>query len=280
MGESFDNPMSLRERLYEIIFEADTRAGKAFDVGLIVAIILSVIVVILSTLPAAREEPYRLIFLVLEWIFTVLFTAEYVLRLMITRRPVRYARSFFGIIDLLSILPAFIGLLVPGGERLMVVRTLRLLRIFRVFKLARYLSEAQALRQAFYVSRHKIAVFLATVLIVILITAALMHVVEGDPYAEEMGPFDSLPSAMYWTVITMTTVGYGDITPSTPLGKFITTLLVLIGYSLIIVPTGILSAEIRAVGKGGGVSTQVCPSCMREGHDGDASHCKYCGGEL
>ncbi len=279
MGESLDKPLSRRERLYEIVFEADTPAGKAFDVALIVAIILSVIVVILSTLPVAREEPYRLIFLVIEWIFTVLFTAEYVLRLMITPRPVRYARSFFGIIDLLSILPAFIGLLVPGGERLLVVRTLRLLRIFRVFKLARYLSEAQALRQAFYVSRHKIAVFLATVLIVILITAAIMHVVEGNPNGDEMGPFDSLPSAMYWTVITMTTVGYGDITPSTALGKFITTLLVLIGYSLIIVPTGILSAEIRAVGRSE-VSTQVCPSCMREGHDRDASHCKYCGGEL
>lgn len=272
---------SRRERLYEIIFEADTPAGKAFDVGLIIAILASVIVVILSTLKSARAEPYLSIFLALEWIFTIMFTAEYLLRLSITRRPLRYAFSFFGIIDLLSILPAFIGIFISGGERLMVVRTLRLLRIFRVFKLARYLSEAQALRRAFYLSRHKIAVFLATVVIVVLITAALMHVIEGQADGVDDGAFDSLPSAMYWTVITMTTVGYGDITPQTGAGKFITTLLVLVGYSLIIVPTGILSAEIAQTAKSRDqVSTKTCPSCHREGHDMNAAFCKFCGEEL
>jgi len=265
-----------RDHLHEIIFEADTRWGKAFDVGLIVAIILSVIVVILSTMPFAATEPYHAIFLGVEWFFTVLFTIEYVIRLIIVRRPVRYATSFFGVIDLLSILPAFIGILVPGGERLMVVRTMRLLRIFRVFKLARYLKEATALREAILVSRHKIAVFMTTVLIVVLIASALMHVVEGN--VETKG-FETMPSSMYWAIITMTTVGYGDVVPVTVVGKATTMALVLVGYSLIIIPTGILSAEIA--GKAGGrITTRACPSCMSEGHAMDAVFCSRCGERL
>jgi len=260
--------------LHEIIFEADTKAGKIFDVGLIIAIILSVAVVVLSTLPSADENPWKTIFRSLEWVFTILFTIEYILRLIIVRRPWRYATSFFGIIDLLSILPAFIGFIVPGSERLMVVRTLRLLRIFRVFKLARYLSEASALRKAFYVSRHKIAVFMTTVLIVILIASALMHVVEGSNI-EANEAFDSIPGAMYWAIITMTTVGYGDVTPVTIVGKATTAMLVLIGYSLIIVPTGILSAEITDTRRK--VTTRACSSCMAQGHDEDAKFCKRCG---
>jgi voltage-gated potassium channel len=267
---------SWRDRLHEIIFEADTPAGKVFDVTLIVAILASVVVVVLSTLPAAREEPYRTVFLTLEWIFTGLFTVEYILRLVVVRRPWRYATSFFGVIDLLAILPAFIGLIVPGGERLLVVRTLRLLRIFRVFKLARYLTEATALRQALLVSRHKIAVFITTVLIVILIASALMHIVEGNAGNHD---FDSMPSAMYWAVITMTTVGYGDITPITAVGKAMTAVLVLVGYSMIIVPTGILSAEMAETRRRV-VTTRACPSCMAEGHDADAVYCKRCGERL
>ncbi|MFK7882865.1 MAG: ion transporter [Phycisphaerales bacterium] len=264
-----------RDRVHEIIFEADTPTGKAFDVGLIIAICASVCVVILSTLPAASQDPYRKIFLGLEWLFTIFFTAEYITRLIVVRRPLRYATSFFGIIDLLSILPAFIGLFIPGGERLLVVRTLRLLRIFRIFKLARYLSEATALRDSLYVSRHKIAVFITTVLIVVLIASALMHVVEGN----DNEAFESMPSAMYWAIITMTTVGYGDITPITPIGKATTAILVLIGYSLIIVPTGILTAEITNVTRKP-ITTRACPSCMKEGHDADAVHCKRCGQPL
>ncbi|MFG0274177.1 MAG: ion transporter [Phycisphaerales bacterium] len=267
---------SRRDRLHEIIFEADTPAGKVFDVTLIVAILASVVVVILSTLPAARQDPYRTAFLTLEWIFTGLFTVEYILRLVVVRRPWRYATSFFGVIDLLAILPAFIGLIVPGGERLLVVRTLRLLRIFRVFKLARYLSEATALRQALLVSRHKIAVFITTVLIVILIASAMMHIVEGNAGNHD---FDSMPGAMYWAIITMTTVGYGDITPITAIGKAMTALLVLVGYSMIIVPTGILSAEM-AESRRRAVTTRACPSCMAEGHDPDAVYCKRCGEPL
>jgi voltage-gated potassium channel len=264
-----------RDRLHEVIFEADTPAGKTFDVALIIAICASVGVVVLSTLPSAAEEPYRTTFLALEWVFTGLFTVEYGLRLIVVRRPIRYATSFFGIIDLLAILPAFIGLIVPGGERLLVVRTLRLLRIFRVFKLARYLSEATALRHALVVSRHKIAVFITTVLIVVLIASALMHIVEGNAGNEA---FDSMPGAMYWAIITMTTVGYGDITPITVIGKATTAALVLVGYSMIIVPTGILTAEMAGYGRH--ITTRACPSCMAEGHDLDAIHCKRCGEPL
>lgn len=269
-----------REKLHLIIFGTDTRSGKAFDVGLIIAIFLSVLVVILSTLDAADEKPYKTIFYALEWVFTILFTIEYITRLMVVRRPLRYATSFFGIIDLLSILPAFLGILLPGtgSERLMIVRTLRLLRIFRVFKLARYLSEASALRKAFYISRHKIAVFMTTVLIVVLIASALMHVVEYGAGNED---FKSMPSAMYWAIITMTTVGYGDIIPITVVGKATTAVLVLIGYSLIIVPTGILSAEIvSASNSQGNKSDRACPSCGGHGHDFDADFCKRCGGKL
>ena len=265
-----------RDHLHEIIFEADTPAGKAFDVALIITIIASVLVVILSTMPEARVEPYKTIFLRAEWIFTGLFTVEYFLRLVVVRRPWRYATSFFGIIDLLAILPAFIGLIVPGGERLLVVRTLRLLRIFRVFKLARYLTEAAALREALIISRHKIAVFITTVLIVVLIASALMHIAEGNAGNEA---FDSMPSAMYWAIISLTTVGYGDITPVTPFGKATTALLVLVGYSMIIVPTGILSAEM-AGRRRDSITTRACSSCMLEGHDRDAVFCKRCGEEL
>ncbi|MEM8757607.1 MAG: ion transporter [Planctomycetota bacterium] len=272
-----DEKPGWRERLHDIIFEADTPAGKAFDVALIIAILASVLVVILVTVPEIDGDPvwsFRLY--IVEWIFTGLFTIEYVLRLIVVKKPLKYALSFFGIIDLLSILPAFIGLFVGGGEHLMVVRTLRLLRIFRVFKLARYLSEAVALRKAVYQSRHKIIVFATVVLIVVIISAALMHIVEGNAGNEA---FDSMPRAMYWSIITMTTVGYGDITPSTGFGQFLTAALVLIGYSMIIVPTGILSAEITQQRRRP-VSGQSCRNCLYEGHDADAEFCKRCGERL
>lgn len=265
-----------RDSIHEIIFGTHTRAGKIFDVMLIVAICLSVLVVILSTLSSASEEPYRTIFLTVEWIFTILFTAEYITRLVVTRRPLRYATSFFGIIDLLAILPAFIGIIIPGGEHLLVVRTMRLLRIFRVFKLARYLSEAAALKHAFYISRHKIAVFITTVMIVVLISSALMHVVESNYGNPE---FESLPSSIYWAIITMTTVGYGDIVPHTAFGKATTAALVLVGYSLIIIPTGILSAEI-AGSNSMPAPKRACQSCSGLIHDPDAQFCKHCGNQL
>ncbi|MEM1072643.1 MAG: ion transporter [Planctomycetota bacterium] len=269
-----------RERLHDVIFESDTPNGKAFDIALIIAILASVLVVILSTMVWAEAEPWHGRFIAVEWLFTIVFTVEYVTRLIVVKRPLKYALSFFGIIDLLAILPAFIGLVVPPTtevERLLVIRTLRLLRIFRVLKLARYLSEATALRRAFILSRHKIIVFITMVLIVVLISASVMHVVESQAGNEA---FNSMPSAMYWAIITMTTVGYGDITPVTAFGKFVTALLVLIGYSMIIVPTGILSAEIAQQQRRGAVSGQSCRNCLLEGHDADAAFCKRCGHTL
>jgi len=263
-----------QDRLHEIIFEADTPAGKLFDIWLIVIILLSVIVVVLSTMSSAEAEPWKTAYFILEWMFTAVFLVEYILRLMIVRRPLRYAFSFYGIIDLLAILPAFIGLTGSSADKLMVIRTLRLLRIFRVFKLTRYLSEASALREALVQSRHKLAVFITTVLIIVLVASALMHIIEGNNDIPNPG-FESMPSAMYWAVLTMTTVGYGDIVPMTNTGRAITMALVLMGYSLIIVPTGILTAEIAGSSKRV-ITTRACPSCMAEGHDFDAIYCKKC----
>jgi len=265
----------VRSRLHEIVFEAETPLGRAFDYTLIAAIALSVTVVILATMPEIEGTGWESALYTAEWIFTILFTAEYAVRLAVVRRPWRYAISFFGVVDLLAILPAFIGLALSGGEHLLVIRSLRLLRVFRVFKLARYLQEASALRRALLVSRHKIAVFLTAVLIVVVIASALFHLAEGG--ANEN--LDSMPEAMYWAVITMTTVGYGDITPSTVMGRFITAALVLMGYAMIIVPTGILSAEMSAHRRRR-VSAQACRNCMREDHDADAAFCKHCGERL
>lgn len=281
MTEPSNNPPPLspwRTRLHEIIFEADDRKGKLFDTVLIVAILASVIVVIMDsvqTMPAWTDT----LFLVLEWVFTLLFTVEYILRIIAVRKPWRYIFSFYGIVDLLAILPTYLGLFIPNAHELIVIRMLRLLRIFRVFKLVRFLGEADALRHAFYTSRHKIAVFLTTVLIIITIMAALMHVVESNAGNDD---FSSMPKSMYWAIVTMTTVGYGDITPDTALGQFLSAIMMLIGYSMIIVPAGILSAEIAVESQRHArrSTTQHCPSCSRDSHEFDAVYCKYCGEHL
>lgn len=277
-AEKHDAWPAWRNRLHEIIFEADDPAGKAFDIVLLIAILLSVAAVTLDSV-AWINERYHLYFIVVEWVFTILFTIEYVLRLICVRRPVRYARSFFGIVDLLSILPTYLSLLIPGANELMVIRTFRLLRIFRIFKLMRFLGEADALKQALLTSRHKIIVFLATMLIIVTIMGALMHLVEGTYYGNEQ--FSSLPQSMYWAIVTMTTVGYGDITPVTTAGKLISAAMMIIGYSLIIVPTGIITAEMTWGRKPRDqATTQHCPHCSRHGHDIDATFCKHCGGRL
>ena len=263
-----------RRRLHEIIFEAETVGGKLFDVVLLVMIGASIALVMLETVPGVREGRETL-FSSAEWALTLLFTVEYVLRLICVRRPLRYALSFFGIVDLLAILPTWSGLFL-GAERarsLAVVRAFRLLRVFRVFKLGQLVDEAASLRKAILFSRSKIIVFLATVLTIVTVTGALMYQIEGP----ENG-FTSIPEAVYWAVVTLTTVGYGDITPVTPFGKALTILLTVSGYSLIIVPTGIISAELARGGRD--VNTEVCPSCSREGHDYDATYCKYCSARL
>ncbi len=278
---------SRRERCYEIIFEADTAGGKLFDILLLIAIVLSVLVVMCESVDSVRQNHGRLL-INFEWFFTLLFTIEYVVRIICTRRPLRYIFSFYGIVDFLAILPTYVIALPlfnggPSAQRLAVIRALRLLRAFRIFKMAQMLSEATALKKAFWAARTKVAVFLSFVVIVIVIVGSTMHLIEsgkvdsaGEPI--ETG-FDSIPESMYWAIVTMTTVGYGDVSPTTVLGKALAACMMMLGYCMIIVPTGIVSTELAFAGNKS-VTTQVCPECMAEGHDGDAIHCKYCGSAL
>lgn len=262
-----------RRRLHEIIFEADTPAGKAFDVLLIVSILASVAAVMLDSIATVRST-YGTLLSAAEWTFTLLFTLEYLLRLACVGRPLRYARSFYGWVDLLAILPTYLSLLLPGSHYLLVIRILRILRIFRVFKLVQYLDEASQLLQALRASARKIAVFLFAVLTLVIIFGSLMYLIEG----EESG-FSSIPRSVYWTIVTLTTVGYGDISPQTGLGQSLASLIMICGYGIIAVPTGIVSVEMtRTLGRK--VSTQACPECGAEGHDTDASYCKFCSSRL
>ena len=259
-----------RQRLHTIVFESDTTAGKAFDIIVMSNIVISVIVVFLSSI-ASFQPRYGLTFLRLEWFFTLLFTFEYFLRLISVRRPLGYAFSFYGLVDLLSILPTYLSILLPGGQYLIVIRLLRLLRIFRVLKLVEYLTEANQLWRAMKASRRKISVFLLTVVILVVIIGSLMYVIEG-----EANGFTSIPTSIYWAIVTLTTVGYGDLAPKTALGKMLAALVMLLGYGILAVPTGIVTAEL-ARGSGVRITSQVCPHCGREGHDYDARFCKFCG---
>lgn len=264
---------SWRARLHEVIFEADTPAGRRFDVALLWAIVLSVTAVSLESVESIREA-YGTPLYVIEWFFTLLFTVEYLLRLLCVRQPARYARSFFGLVDLAAILPTYLSLLLPGTQSLIVIRALRLLRIFRVLKLAAFLSEARALLDAMRSSVRKIIVFLGAVLAVVLIAGTLMYLIEGPEHG-----FTSIPRSMYWAIVTMTTVGYGDIAPQTIPGQVLASLLMICGYGVIAVPTGIVSAEMVSR-RPARISTQACPDCGAEGHDPDAVHCKFCGTRL
>jgi len=266
-------PERLRDRLHEIIFEADTSVGKAFDVALLICIVLSVASVMLESVTAISKDYGRML-RTAEWIFTGLFTIEYAFRLYSVRQPLRYATSFFGIVDLLAILPSYLSLVVAGSHSLLVIRILRLLRIFRVFKMARYLGEANVLVGALRSSLRKVMVFLGTVLTLVVVMGSVMYLVEaGD------NGFESIPASIYWAIVTLTTVGYGDIVPGTPLGQFMASAIMITGYSIIAVPTGIVSAEMTKATLRP-VSTQACKQCSREGHDVDALYCKYCGTAL
>lgn len=260
-----------RARLHEIIFEADTRAGRIFDITLIWLIILSVATVVLESVRSVREQ-YGSLLYALEWLFTLLFTAEYLLRLLSVRRPLRYATSFFGVVDLLAIIPTYLSVFVPGSQYLLVIRILRLLRVFRLLKLSEYVAEADTLRRALKASSRKISVFISAVVLLVVIIGALMYVIEGEAHG-----FTSIPVSIYWAIVTLTTVGYGDISPRTPLGQVLASIVMVIGYGIIAVPTGIVSVELAHAVRQQKVTRQSCPSCAAEGHDPDAVHCKYCG---
>ena len=267
-----------QQKLHEIIYEADTPLGKFFDVALIIAILLSVMAVMLESVAAIYAE-YRAAFITLEWIFTTLFTVEYILRLICIKRPAKYALSFFGIIDLLAILPTYIGLFMMEANihSLAIIRILRVLRIFRVLKLTPYLSEANILTMALNASRRKVLIFFSSVLFLAVILGALMFLIESPSNPS----FSSIPKGIYWAIVTITTVGYGDISPNTNLGQFVSSFVMILGYAIIAVPTGIVTVEINeAMRKAKMNTTQACPSCSQEGHDSDAAHCKYCGSEL
>lgn len=263
-----------RARCYTIIFEADTRAGKLFDVGLVVAVLLSVALVI-----AESVAPWRLrfgrAFDLAEYAFTAIFTVEYLLRVACVPRPWRYVRSFYGLVDLLAVLPTYLALFVPEAYALMDVRILRLLRIFRIFKLGAYLHEFRSLGSALRASGRKILVFLSVVLMAVLIMGTVMYVVEGPANG-----FVNIPTAMYWAVTTMTTVGFGDITPKTDLGRLIASAMMLLGWGVLAVPTGIVTAEMTMQRQGRTPTTRSCPQCLSEGHLPEARFCRDCGARL
>ena len=265
-----------RHRLHEIIFEADTPQGRAFDIVLLVLIVLSVATVMLESV-----ERFRLQFgeelLVLEWTFTVIFTVEYVLRLLSVKRASAYALSFFGIVDLLAILPTYLSFFLFGTQALIVVRAIRLLRIFRVLKLGNYLDESRVISKSLAAARRKISVFLFAIAMVVVIIGAVMYLVEG----ESNPGFSSIPLSVYWAIVTLTTVGFGDITPQTALGQFLSAVIMIIGYAIIAVPTGIVSAEmVEQSRRRGTTETQVCRYCGENDHDADAKFCKGCGHQL
>ncbi len=272
-------PSGLREKIHEIIFDAETPSGALFDILLLVAIVLSVVVICLETVVAM--EPYRETLHAIHWFFTFLFTAEYFLRVYCVRRPVAYIFSFWGIIDLLSFLPEYL-LLMPGLSRtsvFSVIRSLRLLRAFRIFKLGWFQAEADDLGNAIWRARAKIVVFLTAVLIIVTVTGTMMFEIEKAVLPEGQSMYNSIPEGIYWAIVTMTTVGFGDVVPQSVPGKFLSTCLILLGYSLIIVPTGFISAEVIE-SKKKLLSARSCASCVSEGHDRDAKFCKYCGEPL
>jgi voltage-gated potassium channel len=259
---------------YEIVFESDTVNGRMYNVGLLICILGSVIVVALESLQSLPVPMYNL-FIGLEWFFTILFTFDYFVRIWIVTNKAKYIFSFFGIIDLLSILPTYLGLFLVGAQSLMVIRSIRLVRIFRIFKLSKFVGEGQVLAMALKSSRHKIIVFLLTVLTSVIITGTLMYLIEGPEHG-----FNSIPKSIYWAIVTMTTVGYGDIAPQTALGQTLASFIMILGYGIIAVPTGIVSAEMVSQKNKERITTQVCPNCLKEGHDIDAVHCKFCGSHL
>ncbi len=260
-----------KKKLHEVIFEADTTAGKAFDIALLIFIVLSVIVVLIDSVPTINQQ-YGVQLYYLEWFFTIIFTIEYILRIISTQQPSKYIFSFYGIIDLLAIIPTYLSIVVAGSHFLLVIRILRLLRVFRVLKLARFIGASTSLTTALKRSKHKIIVFLEVVLALVVIMGSIMYLIEGPANG-----FTSIPRSIYWAIVTLTTVGYGDITPHTVPGQMLASIIMIIGYAIIAVPTGIITSEIS---RATNTNTQVCSNCNADNHDDDAKYCKYCGEKL
>lgn len=269
---------TFKQKLYLIIFGTETRLGKVFDIVLLWAIVLSVLSVMLESVKELNDR-FGDIFSVLEWSFTILFTIEYSLRILISEKPKKYAFSFFGVVDLLALLPTYLTLIVAGGSYLMVIRTIRLLRIMRILKLSRYLREASVLGDALKASKHKIFIFIGSVFTLVMIVGTLMYIVESG----ENSTFTSIPRGIYWAIVTVTTVGYGDISPQTTMGQGLASVLMLMGYAIIAVPTGIVTSELATAErdkKNSESNEKSCDLCGNQNHDHDAEYCKKCGNQI
>ncbi|PTN10386.1 ion transporter [Mangrovibacterium marinum] len=264
--------MRIRRKLYEIIFEADSPKGKAFDIALLLIILASIILVMLESVPDINLK-YGHTLHILEWAITLIFSIEYIMRVAVVQRPWRYVFSFYGIIDLLSVLPTYLSLVLVGSHSLMVIRAIRLLRVFRILKLSRYTQAGNTLGKALWTSREKIFVFLFFVINLVIIVGTLMYLIEGPEHG-----FRSIPSSIYWAIVTMTTVGYGDISPETPAGQLMASFVMIVGYAIIAVPTGIVTSEMIRGSRNN--NTQVCSHCLHDQHDNDAVYCKKCGSRL
>lgn len=273
MSKETTNYPAWKAKLHEVIYEADTPAGKTFDIALLLVILASVALVMMESVSWMLEK-YAYEFYVAEWIITGIFTVEYALRIISINKPKRYIFSFYGIVDLLSTMPSYIGFFFGGANLLFAIRALRLLRVFRILKVTRYIGESRKLIGALKNSKPKILVFLFAVLIICVIAGTLMHLVEGTG-----GGFDNIPLSIYWCIVTLTTVGFGDIAPITPLGRFIASLIMIMGYGIIAVPTGIVGAEYSKATETP-VNTQVCPNCNESKHLDEAEYCHNCGYKL
>jgi len=260
--------------LHEVIFESNTSAGKIFDICLLISILASIAIVMLDSVSSLHLR-YERTFFILEWAFTILFTLEYILRLISVKRPLLYVFSFLGLVDLLAIIPMYLSIFLVGAQSLLVFRALRFIRVFRIFKLTHFLSEMSFLGAALRSSAKKIGVFMMVVIAIVIILGSIMYIVESD----ESG-FTSIPESIYWSIVTITTVGYGDMTPKTPVGKLIASFIMLIGYCIIAVPTGILTTEIALMSRSAKKGSEACPGCGKEGHDDNAAFCKFCGEKL
>lgn len=272
---AFGRPSSgWRRRWFSVIFESDTPSGRRFDVALLAIVVASVLVVMLESVQALADR-HATLFFVLEWVFTLLFTVEYVARLLCVERPLRYARSFFGIVDLASVLPMYLATLVPGLHVLIDIRIFRLLRAFRILKLTEYVREYSSLREALHASRRKILVFISVVAMVVVVLGTVMYVVEGPQHG-----FTSIPVAIYWAITTMTTVGFGDITPHTTLGRAVSSIVMLLGWGILAVPTGIVTAEMTSRRLTNLAAPRACTACGATGHVAEARFCQHCGARL
>ena len=268
------NKLPFKARMHQIIFEAETPAGRFFDVVLIITILLSVIAVMLESIADFRSE-YGTLLTIAEWSFTILFTIEYLFRLYCIGRPLKYAKSFFGIVDLLAVLPTYLSLFFVGSQALAVVRILRFVRVFRILKVVQYVNEMDDLRRSLYASRRKIFLFMLVVSLIAVIMGSVMYIIEG-----EASGFTSIPRGIYWAIVTMTTVGYGNIAPQTGFGQFMAAILMIMGYGIIAVPTGIVTSEMTSRRFPKSTVVQSCPECAHEVHNANALFCNRCGTEL